>query len=103
MNNPVIFIDYSGTIASEDNFSAASLSQSDRNYYYNRRINITQDYIHDQGALPYRKFLMGSYTADHSGCPWVSVFNALLYLGIFIHPSEIIRYYEYNNGLILNG
>jgi len=96
-NNPVL---YSDPIGKYVTFEDSGYTD---NYSYNSSILISRNYIHDQAQFPYCLFRMGAYTADVNGCPWVSTYNALLYLGKYIHPSRIIKYFEQNNGLILNG
>lgn len=51
----------------------------------------------------YYKYQYNDLYSDYNGCGWIATYNALLLMGKRVKPSSIIKWYESNNGLILNG
>ena len=64
----------------------------------------SSSFIEDQAEEPYKTMSFGSSTVGHGGCGPVSVYNALQLLDRRdVTFGDILRYYEVNNGDILDG
>jgi len=46
---------------------------------------------------------MGFAPISSNACGWVAAYNAFIAAGMFVHPADIVRYIESNDGLILDG
>ena len=49
------------------------------------------------------KVLMGGYPSSFNGCGWIAIYNALISMGKFEHPAEIVKWLVENNGLSFGG
>ena len=71
------------------------------NYNYNRKLYFS-GLIYDQCTGNAAKARFGAKTGDYNGCGWVATYTALLLSGRYIHPCNIISYYE-QNGMVASG
>jgi RHS repeat-associated protein len=60
------------------------------------------NYIYDQYSGSASKIKMG-YFSSFNACGWVATYNTLLTLGLAEHPADIVKDFETNFGIILDG
>jgi len=80
--------------------------RSATHHLYNMRYTFS-DRVTGQRIFPAGNMRMGSVlrggNLSDNACGWVAAYNAFIELGRFVHPADIIRFIERNNGLILDG
>ena len=79
---------------------------SNEHFEHNSRFTFS-GHITDQHEPPTSNLRMGHVLQGSSisanACGWIAAYNAFVTIGQFVHPAEIIRFIERNNGLILDG
>jgi hypothetical protein len=73
------------------------------NYSHNKDLLFDGELITNQNSGTAADAKMGIAVFSSNACGWIAAYNALLTLGVFIHPADIIKYIEENNGLIAHG
>ncbi|MCL2037043.1 MAG: phage head morphogenesis protein [Oscillospiraceae bacterium] len=84
------------------NFNKNYQYSSIENYLNNQDLSF-DGLIYNQEIGPASRIIMGIGTDGDNACGWVAAYNAFITLGIDVHPAEIVKYFENNNGLINNG
>jgi len=79
---------------------------SNRHYENNSQLEFSRhitDQHYGNAALMQMGFVLPGSIKSANGCGWVAPYNAFVELGMDVHPAEIVRYIERNNGLIFDG
>ncbi len=99
-NNPVMATDAHGTV---DDIVWADLSN--KNYNINKfyEKSIPSGPINGQGLYPYKEMYYGISHLSFNGCELIALYNVLLEFNKKTKLSDIIRTFENNNGIWMNG
>ena len=73
------------------------------NYDHNKKQNQLGPGMYINGQGSYGHFKYGAYESDYNGCGWIAIYNALIAMGLYVPPADIIYWLETNNGLIAKG
>ena len=69
--------------------------QRDSNFWYNAGMKFDRkSFITNQGSGEAAKIKFGSFYGDYNGCSWVSIFNALVFMGDSSLPVNIVSELE---------
>ena len=120
MSNPCNYYDYTGNKAwpSYDDFMKFILNNVDNNvnyskinpnqryidihYNYNKRLSFS-GYIIEQDKGNAAKVVMGTAVFGSNACGWVAVYNVCIALGDYVHPADIVKYFESHGSLLYDG
>lgn len=58
------------------------------------------DFIFNQHTIPSEILRYGLRSSAATGCGWIATYNALLTMGLYAPPEELISYYEHRLPLI---
>jgi hypothetical protein len=72
---------------------------SDSNYENNINLPFDGTHIRFQSIGLAPEVRMGFAPIDDNACGWIAAYNTFVTLGMDVHPAEIVRFFENNNGL----
>ena len=80
---------------------AAVIIKSAFNYSQNKKLSFTS-LINGQAQGNASKVKMGFFKGKYNGCGWICAYNYLYSLGVTVHPSSIVEFFE-KRGAIAGG